>query len=464
MNAIARHWAVARAALADDRERVKARVDATQPQFLPAALEIVETPVSPTARITAWFLLGGLVLTLLWATFGKVDVVASAPGKLIPADNVKLVQPAEAGIVRAILVKDGQQVKKGQVLIELDPTVSGAENAQAASALTTARLDAARAKAILSALDGKGLAFRAPEGTPIDVAQTQRQLAASELDGLLAGTSGKVADVAAARAASEEALTQAAKLDETLPLIDQQLEAQEALLAKGYAAKLKVIELRRQRMATARDRDAALQTAKRMGAVLSGAGSTSAQARAEARAKVLGDLAKAQAEISLREEELVKSRQRTSLQRLTAPVDGTVAQLAVHTIGGVVEAAKPIMVIVPEGGNLVAEVKLLNKDAGFVRTGQPVAVKLEAFPFTRYGTVPGRVESIGSDAVPDEQLGLVYTARIALDRATIDRSGISTPLTPGLSATADIRTGQRSIISYLISPIDEAAQKAGRER
>lgn len=199
-------------------------------------------------------------------------------------------------------------------------------------------------------------------------------------------------------------------------------------------------------------------------AALSGAGSTSAQARAEARAKVLGDLAKAQAEISLREEELVKSRQRTSLQRLTAPVDGTIAQLAVHTIGGVVEAAKPIMVIVPKGGSLVAEVKLLNKDAGFVRAGQPVAVKLEAFPFTRYGTVPGTVESIGSDAVPDEQLGLVYTARIALDRATIDRNGISTPLTPGLSATADIRTGRRSIISYLISPIDETAQEAGRER
>lgn len=464
MNAFSRHWEVAKAALAEDRERVKARVDATQPQFLPAALEIVETPVSPTARITAWLLLGGFALTLLWATFGKLDVVASAPGKLIPADNVKLVQPAEAGIVRAILVKDGQQVTKGQVLIELDPTVSGAENAQAASALTTARLDAARARAILSALDGKGLAFQAPEGTPADVAQTQRQLAASELEGLLAGTSGKVADVAAARAARAEALTNAAKLDETLPLIDQQLEAQEALLAKGYAAKLKVIELRRQRMATARDRDAALQTAQRMDAVLSGAGSTSTQARAEARAKVLGDLAKAQAEIRLREEELVKSRQRTSLQRLTAPVDGTVAELAVHTIGGVVEATKPLMLIVPKGGNLVAEVKLLNKDAGFVRAGQPVAIKLEAFPFTRYGTVPGHVEGIGSDAVPDEKLGLVYTARIVLDRATIERNGISTPLTPGLAATADIRTGRRSIISYLVSPIDETAQEAGRER
>ncbi|MCW2393508.1 HlyD family type I secretion periplasmic adaptor subunit [Sphingobium sp. B11D3A] len=464
MNAFARHWAIAKAALADDRERVKAKVEATQPSFLPAALEIIETPISPTARMTAWLMLGGLSLSLLWAFFGKVDVVASASGKLIPADNVKLVQPAEAGIVRAILVRDGQQVKKGQVLIEFDPTVSGAENAQAASALQTAKLDAARAQAILSALNGKGLAFHPPQGTPADVTQTQRQLARSELEALLAGTSGKLADVQAARAARDEALTQAAKLTETLPLIDQQLEAQEALLANGYASKLKVIELRRQRLATARDRDAALQTATRMGAMLSGAGNTSAQAKAEARVKVLGDLAKAQAEISLREEELIKSHQRDSLQRLAAPVNGTVAQLTVHTIGGVVEATKPIMVIVPNGGSLVAEVKLLNKDAGFVRAGQPVEVKLEAFPFTRYGTVSGRVESVGSDAVPDDRLGLVYTARITLDRATIAGNGISAPLTPGLAATADIRTGRRSIISYLVSPIDETAQEAGRER
>jgi len=461
MNAITRHWEVAKAALADDRARVKAKVEATQPEFLPAALEIVERPVSPTARISAWLMLGGLALAILWAFLGKIDVVASAPGKLIPADNVKLVQPAEAGIVRAILVREGQVVRKGQQLITLDPTVSGAENAQAVSALRTARLDAARAKAIISALDGHGLAFVAPEATPADVVATQRALATNELAGLLAATSGKASDVRAARAGRDEARTQAAKLTETLPLIDQQLEAYEDLLKKGYAAKLKVIELRRQRMSTARDRDAAWETARRMAAQLAGAGSTSAQARAEARAKVLDDLAKAQAEIALRTEELVKSRQRSSLQHLTAPVNGTVAQLAVHTIGGVVEAAKPVMVIVPKGGTLVAEVKLLNRDAGFVRVGQSVALKLEAFPFTRHGTVPGRVEGISTDAVPDEKLGLVYIAWMRLDRTTIDHGA---SLTPGMSVTADIRTGRRSIMSYLVSPIDETAQEAGRER
>lgn len=464
MNAMSRHWEVAKAALADDRARVKDRIESSQPDFLPAALEIIERPVSPTGRKTAYLLGIGLVLALGWAFFGKLDVVASAQGRLIPADNVKLIQPADDGVVRAILVRDGQQVRKGQVLIELDPTFSGADSAQAASALQTARLDAARAQAILSALNGGSLTFVAPEGTPVDVTGTQKALAQSETDALLAVTLGKAADVRAAAAARDEALTQAAKLGETLPLIDQQLQAYETLLAKGYAPKLKVIEMRRQRLATARDRDAALQTAQRLSAQLAGAGQTNSQARAEARAKVLTDLADAQAEIALRTEELVKSRQRSSLQRLVSPVDGTVAQLSVHTIGGVVEPAKPLMVIVPRGGNLVAEVKLRNKDAGFVRVGQSVAVKLEAFPFTRFGNIPGHVETISSDAIEDERMGLVFAARIRLDRAQIDRGDRVVPLTPGMSVTADIRTGSRSIMSYLVSPIDAARQEAARER
>jgi len=464
MNMISKHWEVARTALADDRARVKARVEHGQHDFLPAALEIIERPVSPTARISAYLLGAGLLLAIIWAVFGRLDIVASAPGKLIPADNVKLIQPSEAGIVRAILVRDGQTVRKGQVLVELDPTVSTADNAQAESALQTALLDIARSEAVIRALDGGAPNFVAPPGTPASVVRTQQALATTELAAIRASISGRDSDRDAAAAARGEAMTQAKKLDETIPLIDQQLQAYEALLDKGFASRLKVIEFRRQRLATIRDREAALDTARKAGAMLSGAGSNLVQNRAEARAKVLGDLAKAQAEASLRAEELVKSQQRSRLQRLVSPVDGTVAQLAVHTIGGVVEPAKPIMVIVPEGGNLVAEVKLLNKDVGFVRAGQDVAVKLEAFPFTRYGTVPGRVETISSDAMEDQRLGLVYAARIRLGKAAIGGDDQLVALTPGMAVTADVRTGRRSIASYLISPIDEARLEAGRER
>lgn len=301
---------------------------------------------------------------------------------------------------------------------------------------------------------------------------SQRQLAAAELGDIQSGIAAYEADRRAAASAREEARKQAVKLDETLPLLDEQLKANEQLLAKGYVSKLKVIEMRRQRMAAARDRDISLDTANKAEAQMAHAGNSASQSRSQAKAKILDQLAKAEAEADLRREELTKATQRSSLQQLLSPVDGTVAQLAVHTIGGVVEATKPIMVIVPKGGSLVAEVKLANKDMGFVKVGQPVAVKLEAFPFTRYGTVPGRVEWISADAVEDDKAsstkttvpGLVYTVRVSLKRMAVSRGDESIQLSPGMSATADIRTGKRSIMSYLLSPIDEARLEAGRER
>lgn len=464
MNALARHWTAVRDALDNERARSRSVLRTEETDFLPAALEVVERPVSPTARITAWVLLGLLVVALLWLFLGRVDVVASAPGKLVPADDVKLIQPGSGGIVRAILVRDGQSVRAGQPLVELDPTVSDADTAQAGKALETAQLDAARLRAILSALDGQGLRFTPPAGTTAEVAATQVALARAQLAGIQAGSQTRAADTESARAARAEAQIEAAKLAETLPLLDEQIAANEKLLEKGYVSKLKVIEMRRQRLAAARDRDAALATARKAQAQIAVAGGNSSQSAAEARARILADLAKAESDAQLRREELTKATKRSSLQRLVSPVDGTVTQLAVHTVGGVVEAAKPIMVIVPARGKLVAEVAIANKDVGFVGTGQPVALKVEAFPFTRYGAVPGRLEQISSDAVQDEQRGLIYTARITLDRTTMRRDGTNVPLTAGMAVTADIRTGRRSLASYLLSPIDEIRTTAGRER
>jgi hemolysin D len=463
MNAITRHWDIVRASLADEKAR-KSLFKSDEVSFLPAALEIIETPVSPTARATTWVLLVALVFTILWLTFGKVDVVASAPGRLIPADSVKLIQPAAPGVVHAILVRDGQRVRAGQALVELDPTISTAEAVQAQKALETAELDAARGRAILSALDGRGLAFTPPPGTSATVAATQLDLARAQLADIEATALIHHAERQASIAARREAQIQAAKLTETLPLLDEQIAANEQLLAKGYVSKLRVIEMRRQRLATARDRDAAIETANKAAAQMAGAGSGMAQGNAEARARVLADLAKAEADAKLRREELAKATQKSSLQTLTSPVDGLVSQLALHTIGGVVEAAKPVMVIVPDGGALVADVKILNRDVGFVHVGQPVAVKLEAFPFTRYGALAGKIQSVGSDAVEDEKLGLVYPARVALDRVSTSGRGKLVKAAVGMQVTADVRTGRRSILSYLLSPIDEAAQQAGRER
>ena len=461
---IAHHWRVIRRAIRDDRERRRTMLQTTEHDFLPAALEVIERPVSPTARATTWVLLVGLVITAAWLIFGRVDVVASAPGTVIPTGSVKLVQSADPGVVRAIHVREGDRVVQDQPLVDLDPTLTGADLAQAQKALTAAELDVARNAAIANALAGKGLHFTAPAGTDPAVAETQVRLITAQLAEVDATAAGLESARRSALAEAQAASAQMAKLAETVPILDRQLAAMRRLDAKGYAPGLRLLDLERQRRAESGDRDIAIAQQQRGLSDARKLGSQASQAREQARRTALADLAKAQAEVILRREEVTKASQRSRFQQLKAPTTGTVQQLAVHTVGGVVEPAKPLMVIVPEHGGLLVEARLLNRDAGFVRRGQAVAVKLEAYPFTRYGAVPGTITSISRDAVADEKLGPFYVVRVALSRNFIMVDGRQVPLSAGLVATADIKTGTRRIISYLLSPLQSSIAQAGRER
>lgn len=458
------HWEVLKEALHAEREKAKSFIPSAEADFLPAALEVAERPVSPTARVTAWVLLVGLAITIVWTVFGRVDVVASAPGSLIPTGNTKLVQSPGAGVVRAIYVRNGDVVRKGQPLLDLDPTLTGADLAQAEKALAAAELDIARNQAIADALSGRGLHFTAPPSTPPEVAETQRRLIAAQLAEIEATTASLASARTSALSDAQGARAQVARLGDTVPILDKQIERMNRLDAKGYAPGQRLLELQRQRRQEVGDRDVALTQISRGVAEAGKLDQQIRETREQARRTALADLAKAEGDAILRREEVTKARQMSRFQRLVAPVDGTVQQLEVHTLGGVVEAAKPLMTVVPAKGGLEVEARILNRDVGFVRIGQEAAVKLEAFPFTRYGTVPGRVRSISRDAVQDKDLGLVYVATIALDRAMIDADGRRYALTPGLAATVDVRTGTRAIISYLLSPLQTSIAQAGRER
>jgi hemolysin D len=458
------YWDVLRASIKDDRARRKDIVRSSETTFLPAALEIIESPVSPTARATTWVLLVGLVVTTAWLIFGRVDVVASAQGKIIPTGNVKIVQSAGSGVVRAIYVRDGDVVKAGQPLLDLDSTLSSADLAQAEKALAAAELDIARNRAIADALGGRGFHFTPPPGLSPEVADTQRRLIAAQLAEFEATSAGLSAARSSSLSDAHAAEAQMAKLGETVPILDREIENMNRLDRLGYAPGLRLLELQRQRRQEAGDRDIAAAQQARGYSEGRKLGQQINQAREQARRTALTDLAKAQAEAILRREEVTKAAQKRKFQRLVASEDGTIQQLAVHTIGGVVEPARTLMTIVPSWGGLEVEVRLLNKDVGFIHVGQVAAVKLEAFPFTRYGAVPGRVKSISRDAVPDQRLGSVYIATVILDRTTIAVDQRDVPLSAGLAATVDIRTGSRRIIGYLLSPIQTSVAQAGRER
>jgi hemolysin D len=439
--------------------------DTYDTEFLPAALEIVERPVSPTARLTARVMLAGVAATVLWLTFGKVDVVAPAEGRIAPVGETKVVQAAETGIVRKILVAEGQRVKQGQALIMLDPTVSSAEAAQVRAALLTSEFDVARNRAVLGALDGKGFLFVAPESAPAAEVETQRSLARARLGEIQAIAATGQSDSGAAASASAEAQAQVRKLQQSLPLLEQQVRANEQLAAKGYVSKLRVVDLRRQLISETQDLVAARATVSRLSQQSRSTSSSSLKSREEARGQILQDLVKAEDDTRTRREELAKVTLRSSFRELRAPVSGTISQLSVHTEGGVVEGAKPLLTIVPENARLEVEVSIQNSDVGFVKTGMPVNVKLQAFPYTRYGTIPGKVIAISPEAVMvKEGQPPVFKARVSLSRAYIAVDGARVPLRPGMNASADLVTGKRSLLSYLISPIVETGGDALHER
>lgn len=457
-------WRVVRDALKADKAQRKAQTRSLETTFLPAALEVIERPVSPTARGTTWVLIIGLAGTAAWTVFGRVDVVVSAPGKSVPTGNIKLIQSAGSGVVRTIYVHDGDVVRAGQPLVDLDPTLSGADLAQAQKALANAELEAARNQAIADALAGRGLNFIPPAGIDPRVAETQRRLIEAQIAEVNATTAGLESARRSALADAHGAGAQVAKLNQTVPILDHELDNMRELDKKGYAPGLRLLELERTHRQEVGDRDVARAQQARGLAEARKFADQARETREQARRSALTDLAKAQAEAILRREEVTKASAKSHFQRLTAPVDGTIQQLALHTIGGVVEPAKPLMVIVPNRDGMVVEARLLNKDIGFVHEGQPVALKFEAFPFTRYGTVAGTVRHISRDAIPDPKLGSVYAVTISLNQASITVDGKSVPLAAGLATTADIRTGSRSIISYLLSPLQTSVAQAGRER
>lgn len=487
---LARHWQVLRESWRDQNEADKTFKPKAEHEFLPAALEIMEKPPSPGLR---WLLLmtcGLFVLALIWSIIGRIDVVATAAGKTVPGENVKIVQPIEIGAVRAIHVKNGQFVRKGELLIELDPTIATADEAQSTQSMRSAQVIKARNDALLAHLRGAPARFVAPTGTSPDIVANEdafvRNAVAqyeAQKSALIQQRAENEADLAATRA-------EIAKLEEALPFIDKQLNARAELAEKGFFSRLELLEYEQLRAEHLRNieirranRARAEASIRRLEAELLGL-------RAGFGRTAVIDLAEAENTAGLAGEELLKSTRRRQYQELRAPVDGVVQQLAVTTVGGIVQAAQPLMVIVPCSGGgadasscnggVTVEAFVQNKDIGFIKVGQRVAVKLEAFNFTDYGLIEGKVTNISRDAIDQSQQpagsardengrpiqpGLVYAARVELACGAKDpaRHPLCDRVQPGMSVQAEIKTGRRRIIQYLLSPISQALSEAGRE-
>ena len=254
------------------------------------------------------------------------------------------------------------------------------------------------------------------------------------------------------------------RLEQQVPLAEQQLQAFQSLQARGFAPRLRVAEVEERTIGMRSDLTIRRAELGRARAAEGAAGQALASIDAQFRREALDAFNEADAAARLRHEELTIAEERNRRTTLTAPAAGTVQQLQVHTVGAVLRPADPLLVIVPDGSTLVVDAMVMNRDAGFVHEGQDVRVKLEAFPFTRYGVVQGRLTFMSHDAIQDENLGLVFPTRVELQQFSINVNGHATPLTAGLAATAEIKTGRRRIIEFLLSPLQRRVEEAGRER
>ena len=453
--------------------------------FLPAALEIVETPPSPIGRAIVFVVMAVFSIALAWACIGTVDVVAVAPGKIIPSGRTKTIQPFETGVVRAIHVSDGQSVNAGDVLIELDPTMSGAELGHLKGDLMAAQLDAARLRAALSGKDDPLAAFTPPQGAPSELIQMQRRFLVSQIaeqNAKIAAIDRQVAQKEAERATIKASIE---KLKATIVPLQERVEIRKQLFNKELGSK--ILYLTDLQDLVGQQQEIVVQQSRysEADAAIAALVETRSKTVAEYERGLLDELAKAQQKAAGLAQDVVKAKQRNSLQTLTAPVDGVVQQLATHTIGGVVTPAQALMVIVPADAHLEVEAMISNRDIGFVEVGQDAGIKVDTFNFTRYGLLHGKVLTVSHDAItrekPQERSAekpqgaeatssepkgqeLIYAARVSLDRTQMQIENRNVNLSPGMAVTVEIKTGSRSIISYLLSPLVRYKHDSLRER
>lgn len=434
-------------------------------QFLPAALALRDTPVHPAPRIALWLIMAFALIAVLWAIFGRIDVVATAVGKVIPNDRTKVIQPMETAVVKAIHVRDGQAVKLGQLLIELDATSAAADSERLRNEAFTARLEAMRAQALLAALaSGASPKLQQWEGVDASRLSAEQSQATGQYQEYQARQSQLQAEIARRRAELQATRDQVVKLEQTAPIARQRAQDYQKLVKENFISQHGYLEREQVRIEQEQDLATSRSKVAEIRAALAEAQQQQATLAAETRRQLLDQLNLAAQKAASLEQEWVKADQRGRLMRMTAPVAGTVQQLAISTVGGVVTPAQPLMVIVPKDNVLEVEAMLPNKDIGFVNPGQDAEVKVETFPFTKYGTIHGRITQVSSDAIQDEKLGLIYSTRVKLAKDTLRVENKAVRLTPGMAVTVEVKTGTRRVIEYFLSPLMQATSESLRER
>jgi len=436
---------------------------------------IQDEPPSQFGRIVLCSVSILIFLLIVWAAFGQLDITASAEGKLVPQTLVKIVQPAEAGVIRELPVGEGDSVRKGQVLARLDPTLARADKEGIATDLAIQQMQVRR---IQAQLDDEPMLPKAGDA-PALYAQVHGQYLAHRkayLDSLEQEQSLLLKAEHERRSAAEIL----AKLEQTLPTYRKSAQAFARLEQDGFIGAIAAAEKEREALEKEKDRDAQRATVAALDATIAAQRKRIEQIRSTYKSELQRELADARARIAQLEPSLDKTRYREGLMELHAPQDGVVKDLATTTTGAVVQPGAILMTLVPQDEALIAEVAIRNEDVGFVRVGQTARIKVMSYPFQKYGMLTGKVIRLSADATETGKAGTAngvtdttsstagtatYKARIRLDSQILkDPQGVDLVLTPGMQVVAEINQGKRTVLEYLLSPVEKTVQEAGRER
>ena len=421
-----------------------------------------------------------LVMVLIaWAAFGELDIVASSEGRLVPKTLIKIVQPAEPGIVSQFLVNEGDHVRAGQVLARLDTTLTAADKTGVASDLSTQRLQERRLQAELSEQ-----AMLADAGEDAQAFLRVQHQYLAHRKAYLDAVEQERALLLKAEHERRSALEIRRKLEQTLPTYQKAADAYARLEEDGYISNLGAAEKQRDYLEKSRDLDAQRSTVAALDATIAAQQQRIRQLQSNYRSDLQKELADVRARIAQLHPALEKTRYKESLMSLHAPQDGVIKDLATTTVGAVVQPGTVLLTLVPEGEPLYADISVRNEDIGFTQVGQTAQIKLAAYPFQKYGMLSGTVIHLSADAAaagkqdggrsglssPGSDSGAApnvafYKARVELDRQALrSPTGKELALTPGMQVVAEINQGKRTVLEYLLSPVGKAIREAGRER
>lgn len=427
-------------------------------EFMPSALEIIETPESPMGKVVIWTILSLLVILITWSIIGKVDEVAIAQGKIIPDGNIKVIQSLEGGVITAIHVEEGQHVTEGQLLIELDTTINQAELDKLTTSLETAKVERSILKAAMEGnveaierlikenshlnIDPDILLRQKELGVLIQSSQIEKQNALSTS----VNQSGNELDIAKKNLSLTE--TKITILETEITKL-KELTTSGAVPEKDLTDKENELLLTQQQKALQQSQIALYQSQ------VTGKVNDKTMNNVDYQKNLMEELVTKDKAIMDLSKEVEKIAKRLSLQIITAPVDGIVQGVGANTIGGIVSSEKPIVTIVPDNTSLVLEAMVLNKDIGFIHTGQQVDIKLDTFPFQKYGVLQGEIIHISPDAVEDEKKGYVYKIKVKPLTTTLRVEQKNMSISPGMTAEAEVKTGKRRIIEFFLPGIEE---------